>query len=139
MNCVATGVKLRFSVRSFGCALFIFKKMGEAITLSDQHCKDCKYYLQHYTFIERKISRIQCGHCTLYPTRTKKPYAAVCQNFAPGTPQEDAFVSKEYLSKELLQYMLQLDLLPEITEANEALASILIKKKKKREAHTKRH
>jgi hypothetical protein len=31
-------------------------------------------------------------------------------------PDETAFVTKEYLSKELLEYMMKLELLPEIQE-----------------------
>ena len=79
-------------------------------------CKDCKNFSQHYTLDARRIFRIHCGHCKIYPPKNKKPNTAACENFVPGTPQEEAFASKEYLSKELLQYMLQLDLLPEIQE-----------------------
>ena len=85
--------------------------------MSEQHCKDCQYYLQHYTFNKREIFRVHCGHCTWNRARFKHPDTAACKNFVPGTPQEDAFVSKEYLGKALLQYMLQLDLLPEIHNA----------------------
>ncbi len=37
-----------------------------------------------------------------------------CELFAPGQDQEAAFASKEYLSKELLGYLLSLELLPKI-------------------------
>ena len=79
-------------------------------------CKDCQYYLRHYTFNSKKIFRIYCGHCTHHKTKEKRPDAKACEDFILGIPQEDAFVSKEYLSKELLQYMLKLELLPEIEE-----------------------
>ena len=84
--------------------------------MNENHCKDCCYYLQHYTFDKHKIFRVYCGHCTLDRTRRKQPDAKVCESFIPSPPQEAAFVSKEYLSKELLQYMLRLELLPEIEE-----------------------
>ena len=92
--------------------------------MSDKYCKDCKYFLQHYTFNKRELFRIHCGHCTLNRARFKNPDTAACKNCAPGTPQEDAFVSKEYLSKQLLQYMLQLELLPEITTADIGFVSV---------------
>ena len=84
--------------------------------MSDRHCKECQYYLQHYTFNNRKIFRIYCGHCIKGKCRQRRPDAKACENFCPGPSQEEAFASKEYLSKELLQYMLNLDLLPEIEE-----------------------
>ena len=35
-------------------------------------------------------------------------------HYIAGSAPEEAFATKEYLSKELLQYILSLDLLPEI-------------------------
>ena len=48
--------------------------------------------------------------------KTEKPDAAACKNFVSAPPREDAFATKEYLSKELLQYLLNLELLPQIEE-----------------------
>ena len=44
------------------------------------------------------------------------PDAQACQNFIPGEADEEAFASKEYLSKELLKYVLEMELLPEIDD-----------------------
>ena len=88
----------------------------------EQHqCKECQYFLQHYTLNKRKIFRICCGHCTLDRIRRKLPDARACAQFAAGLAQEDAFVSKEYLSKELLSYMLHLELLPNIEDNKERI------------------
>ena len=38
------------------------------------------------------------------------------EHFEPGTEPTDAFISKAYLSRELLQYILNLELLPEISD-----------------------
>lgn len=84
--------------------------------MSDHCCADCSHYLRHYTFNKRKIFQVYCGHCTLGVAKKKKPSAKVCENFVPGTAQKEAFVTKEYLSKELLQYVLSLELLPDIEE-----------------------
>ena len=79
-------------------------------------CSDCRYFLQHYTLDRKKIFRVHCGHCTLNRATRRMPDAKTCENFAPGSPQEDAFATKEYLGKELFQYMLSLELLPEIQD-----------------------
>jgi len=84
--------------------------------MQKQTCSNCQYYLQHYTFDRKRIFKVYCGHCTLIRANRKRPDAKACDRFLPSAPQEDAFVSKEYLSKELLQYMLRLELLPEIEE-----------------------
>lgn len=84
--------------------------------MSDQCCTDCRYYLRHYTFDTRKIFCVHCGHCTFDRARRKQPDAKACEHFIPGVPAEDAFVSREYLSKELLEYVLRLELLPEIED-----------------------
>ena len=82
-----------------------------------QHiCQTCYYFRQHYTFDQRKIFRVYCGHCVFDRPRRKKPDTPGCINYSPSESQEAAFVTKEYLSKELLQYMLSMELLPEIQD-----------------------
>ena len=81
------------------------------------YCKNCTHFCQHYGMNQQKIYRLCCGHCTFgRRTKTKKPNAKACEHFAPGTTPEEDFVSKEYLSKRLLHYMLHLDLLPQIED-----------------------
>lgn len=82
--------------------------------MSENQCKNCQFFLQHFTLDRRKIFRVYCGHCTFSCPKHKRPDAKACKNFIPDLPQENAFVSKEYLSKELLQYMISLELIPEI-------------------------
>lgn len=84
--------------------------------MNEIQCKDCQHYLQHYTLDKRKIFRVYCGHCTFNRARRKKPDTKACENFVPGPAHDDTFVSKEYLSRELLQYVLNLELLPEIED-----------------------
>lgn len=79
-------------------------------------CKTCQYFLQHYTFNERKIFRVNCGHCTFARATKKQPNSKACKHYVLGCSQEDAFVSKEFLSRELLKYVLNLDLLPRIDD-----------------------
>lgn len=83
--------------------------------MSQEKCSACRYFLQHYGLRGKHLFRLCCGHCTFSKFKQKRPCAKACENFAPGNDL-DAFVTKEYLSKELLQYVLHLPLLPEIEE-----------------------
>ena len=77
-------------------------------------CSTCAYYRQHYTFDRCKIFRVYCGHCTHRKPKTKRPDSKTCENYIRSQPDEDAFITREYLSKALLEYMLNLELLPQI-------------------------
>jgi hypothetical protein len=46
--------------------------------------------------------------------RRKRPDTPGCECFEFGADPTDAFVTKEYLSRELLRYVLNMELLPEI-------------------------
>lgn len=76
--------------------------------------KHCHYYIQHYEFDAQRIYRVFCGHCTHTRVRRKRPDAPACDNFTPSAPDEDHFVTKEYLSKALLEHLLSLEILPPI-------------------------
>ena len=64
--------------------------------MEHETCNTCAHYRQHYAFNQRKIFRVYCGHCTYRKTKTKR------------------------LSKKLLEYMLKLELLPEILGAEKS-------------------
>lgn len=87
--------------------------------MSENQCKTCQYFLQHYTLTRRILIRVHCGHCVFSKVKRKKPDAKACENYLPGPAPEEAFASKEYLSKELLEYVLHLELLPEIVDLPE--------------------
>lgn len=80
-------------------------------------CKDCQHYIQHYALGSQKLYRVYCGHCIRSAVKRKVPDAPICEHYSPCTPDPERFATKEYLSKELLRYVLDLDLLPEIEEA----------------------
>ena len=82
--------------------------------MKEETCSTCSYFKQHYTLDERRILRVFCGHCTFARPKTKRPYAKVCKNYIKSDADEKLFVSKEYLSKALLEYVLRLELLPPI-------------------------
>lgn len=86
--------------------------------MEENFCKSCEYYHQHYVLDNKKIFRVYCGHCTYPKIRTRRPDSKACDHYLYKDPDESAFVSKEYLSKALLAYMLKLELLPEIYHSN---------------------
>ena len=82
--------------------------------MNNNFCNTCMHYRQHYTFDHRKIFRVYCGHCTYQKAKTKRPDSKACENYSISKSPEQAFVTKEYLSKVLLDYILRLELLPDI-------------------------
>ena len=84
--------------------------------MEEKYCKDCQYYLQHYTLCGNRLIQVYCGHCTYRTPKTKRPDRKVCEHFQQGAKDIEPFVSKEYLSKKLLNKVLSMDLLPEIEE-----------------------
>ena len=87
--------------------------------MDNNFCKTCAHYRQHYTLDQRKIFQVYCGHCTYQKIKTKRPDAKACEHYLLSEVGEKAFVTREYLSKALLKYMLELELLPEIYEIEE--------------------
>ena len=84
--------------------------------MNGKQCKSCQHFVQHLALNKRRLFRVHCGHCTLGKPKRKLPDSKACENYSFGPSPEEAFASKEDLSKELLQYVLQLELLPGIEE-----------------------
>ncbi len=82
--------------------------------MNEIFCRNCKHYRQHYAFDQRKLFQVYCGHCTYNRPKGKRPDSEICEHYEHSDSNENAFVTKEYLSKALLEYMLKLDLLPKI-------------------------
>lgn len=73
-------------------------------------CKQCTHYVQHYGLFEGKLRPLFCGHCLLNHKKSRKPYMPVCEQFVQDTPVEDKMVTKEYLTRALLQHILDMEL-----------------------------
>ena len=84
--------------------------------MESKQCKNCQYFVQHLALSNRRLFRVYCGHCTFRRAKRKLPDAKACENYIVGSSPEEAFATKEYLSKELIRYMISLELLPEIGE-----------------------
>ena len=87
--------------------------------MSEKQCKDCRNYIQHFTFVYGRPFRVECGHCGASRPNRKKPDTKACEKFIAGSGLEE-FANKEYLRKELLDYMLRLELFQEQGESGEA-------------------
>ena len=79
-------------------------------------CCNCDHYIQHYALKGGRLYRVHCGHCTHARVRRKQPDTPACENFREGETDDKAFVSKHYLTKELLRFVLEMELLPEIND-----------------------
>ena len=87
--------------------------------MDKNRCKHCKYYLQHYTFVDGRIVRVYCGHCTYCAARHRRPDAAACDAFLLSSSDEEGFATKTYLTKKLLEHVLKMELLPPIEDATD--------------------
>ena len=79
-------------------------------------CSDCKRFVQHYTFCNGKIMRVYCGHCGYPRTKIRKPDCKACGHYEQGIKDEENFANKEYLTKRLFEYVLNLELIPQIED-----------------------
>ena len=84
--------------------------------MNERKCNTCAYYVQHYALGTDRLFSVYCGHCTYSRTKRKHPDTEACGNYLAKQSTEDTFVSKEYLSKALLQKVLDMELLPKIED-----------------------
>ena len=87
--------------------------------MEKETCRTCKHFIQHYTFLNGKFRWANCGHCTEPKVRRKVPDAKSCEHYIYTQPAEAQFLNQEYLTKELLRYVLSLDLPPKIEPLDE--------------------
>ena len=85
-------------------------------------CSKCKYFRQHYLVDEKSCVWVYCGHCVCHHrTKNRKPDTPACADFAKKDRKMNDLVTKRYLTKSLLEYVLSLELPPEIPEGPEKL------------------
>ena len=85
--------------------------------MEENHCRDYQYFFRHYALLRDRIVQVYCGHCTWKTPKTRRPDRKACEHFRQREKETDQFVSKEYLSKKLLDKVLSMELLPEIKES----------------------
>ena len=88
--------------------------------MSDVTCKTCKYFRQHYILTEGRIMRVFCGHCIFPKVKSKRPYSNACENYIYAPPDEDSFVDRKYLTKEMIRCLFEMECLPTIEDASDS-------------------
>ena len=90
--------------------------------MNNSTCKNCAHYRQHYIIDEQSCTTVDCGHC-IYPRikhrQPRHPACGhyVCRTIPPALPSRERVV--HYLTTELPQYILSLDLPPELPAPDE--------------------
>ena len=82
--------------------------------MDKQTCQTCIHFHQHYTLKTGKLLRVFYGHCTFCGAKAKDPLRAACKNYENAPPDEDAFASKNFLTKELIKKLFEMEILPPI-------------------------
>ena len=84
--------------------------------MAEQSCGKCAHFRQHYVLTSRRAVAVNCGHCTHPRMKTRKPDAKACIHFVEQTEQDvpDRMEVIRYLNTEVLQFVLGLELPPEI-------------------------
>ena len=91
----------------------------KVIIMEEKTGESCEFFMQHYGMRGGRVFWIHCGHCTFSKVFKTRPDKKACAHYVPGESDRDGFVSKEYLRKELLQYMMKLEIMPEIERGDE--------------------
>lgn len=84
--------------------------------MDKEFCRECKEYVQHYGIFDGKIRKVYCGHCKQIRSKAKRPDDVACPSFVSGTPEDEKLVSREFLTKELLKRVLEMNLWSDVTE-----------------------
>ena len=84
--------------------------------MSNQTCKSCTHFHQHYSLKDGKITRVFCGHCIFPKVKSTRPYTKACENYIYGAADEDAFADKNYLTKEMIRHLFEMEFLPPIED-----------------------
>ena len=86
--------------------------MGKA--MPKEMCRNCRFFIQHYILNNGKLRWVNYGHCIQGRFRNREAYGKICEHYEYQAPVEDGYADREYLSKELLQKVLSMELLPQL-------------------------
>ena len=81
-------------------------------------CLSCRHYRRHYVFSGDRAMATNCGHCIFSRGKHRRPGAPACAQYQPTeaeTPLDRENVI-QYLTTELLDYVLHLPLPPKVEE-----------------------
>ena len=89
----------------------------DAIIMDTPICKTCTHFHPHYTVNEQYCVAIDCGHCCVPRIKHRRPNQQACQHYtsqsqSPALPNRQKVI--HFLTTEFLQYILNLELPPEM-------------------------
>lgn len=73
-------------------------------------CGNCARYVQHFAIFDGRLTKIVCGHCMDKKRKKTEQEMIACEEFVAGESVDNKMVRREYLTKELLQKVLSLEL-----------------------------
>ena len=80
-------------------------------------CRSCIHYRQHYILDSQRCSRVCCGHCVYPRIKHRSPENRACDYFKQCSSEDlpNRAETIDFLTKEVLQRILDMPLPPEIT------------------------
>ena len=87
--------------------------------MSEEVCADCVHFRQHYILDEQSCMTVNCGHCVHSRLKGREPTHRACKAFElraqpPSIPNRNHVI--RFLTTQVLEYILSLDLPPEIKQ-----------------------
>ncbi len=84
--------------------------------MQQKTCQDCIHFKQHYHLTESHGFMVDCGHCVCPGIKHRKASAKICERFQQREKADrpDRAKTIRYLTTELVQWIMELDLPPNI-------------------------
>lgn len=85
--------------------------------MEQTQCSDCTHFVQHYYIDDQYCAALDCGHCIRPRLKHRKASSAVCEHYTsrkkpPKLPDRKGVI--HFLTTDLLQHILDLELPPEV-------------------------
>ena len=88
----------------------------------EKTCSMCEHFHQHHYLSGNQAVAVDCGHCVQARMKHRKASARVCADFCERTkpsPAPDRASTIRYLTTEVLERIMALELPPEIVNREE--------------------
>ena len=89
--------------------------------MSELACQNCVHFRQHYHLTETHGFLLDCGHCVYPRLKHRRAAAKICDHFeerSGSLPQPNRERTIRFLTTEILEMILKLELPPEISNEN---------------------
>ena len=82
-------------------------------------CQNCQHFYRHYIIDSQRCTPVNCGHCCFPGLKRRKPDDKGCVHFLAREEPVDLPDRRgviDFLTKEMLEHILTLNLPPEVDE-----------------------